>query len=272
MSAVTLDTHVDFPAVTDNGLNVATRAWFVVTVIGQWLFFYYIVAFYGRSTLQGNFELWNRNKFLFKGFVAGDRMGNLTFAAHVVLAAAMAFGGAMQLVPWIRTRAMAFHRWNGRVFLFTALGISVSGLYMVLIRRSNPSTLGSFATALDAFLILVFGVLALRTAMTRNITAHRRWALRTYIVANGQWFIRIGVMAWAVITHGWRINTFFLIWNFGSYLVPLAILELYFLARKNESIAGRRAMASVLVVVTLLSVVGTFGFGAFVITKILNRL
>jgi hypothetical protein len=272
MSTIALDTRVRFPAVTDNGLNVATRAWFVVTVIGQWLFFYYIVAFYGRSTLQGNFELWNRNKFLFKGFVAGDTIGNLAFAAHVLLAATMAFGGAMQLVPWIRARAMAFHRWNGRVFLVTAFGLSVSGLHMVLIRRSNPSTLGTIATALDALLILIFGSLALRTAMTRNIAAHRQWALRTYLVANGQWFIRIGVMAWAVITHGWRINTFFLIWNFGSYLVPLAILELYFIAKNNDSVAARRAVASLLLVVTLLSVVGTFGFTAFVFTKILNRL
>src|SRR5262245_49032807 len=97
-------------------LNTAARFWFAVTVVGQLLFVYYIVAFYGVSTVQGHFETWSKNKFLFKGYVPGDSAGNLAFAAHALLAAYMAFGGTLQLVPQIRKRAMTLHRWNGRIF------------------------------------------------------------------------------------------------------------------------------------------------------------
>jgi hypothetical protein len=33
---------------------------------------------------------------------------------------------------------------------------------------------------------------AWRTALARDFTAHRRWALRVYLVANGQWIVPIG--------------------------------------------------------------------------------
>ena len=94
----------------DTALKAAAGLWFLVAVIGQWAFLYFIVAFYGPSTLQGNFEAWSKNTFLFKGYIAGDTAGNLAFAAHVLLAAVIAFGGAIQLIPQIRTRAITVHR------------------------------------------------------------------------------------------------------------------------------------------------------------------
>lgn len=94
----------------------------MVAVIGQWAFLYYIVAFYGPSTFTGNFQAWTKNTFLRMSYVAGDTAGNLGCAAHALLAAVVAFGGAIQLIPQIRTRAISVHRWIGRVFLWTALG------------------------------------------------------------------------------------------------------------------------------------------------------
>src|SRR5216684_7524980 len=61
----------------DTALKAATGFWFLVAVIGQWAFLYYIVAFYGPSTLQEDFQAWSKNTFLFKGYVAGDTAGNL---------------------------------------------------------------------------------------------------------------------------------------------------------------------------------------------------
>ena len=54
----------------DTALKAAAGFWFLVAVIGQWAFLYYIVAFYGTSTLQGNFEAWSKNTFLLKRYVA----------------------------------------------------------------------------------------------------------------------------------------------------------------------------------------------------------
>jgi hypothetical protein len=71
----------------DSALKAAAGFWFLVAVVGQWAFLYFIVAFYGTATLQGNFQAWSKNTFLFKGYIAGDTVGNLFFAAHVLLAA-----------------------------------------------------------------------------------------------------------------------------------------------------------------------------------------
>ena len=249
----------------DTALQGAARLWFVTAVIGQWFFLYYLLAFYGPSTLTGNFQAWTRNRLLFKGYVAGDTAGNLAFAAHALLAAVIAFGGALQLVPQIRARALAFHRWNGRVFMTTALALSVSGLYMVWVRGANPSVVGKISTSLNAALILAFVALAWRAARRRDMSVHRRWALRLYLVANAQWFMRVGFMAWVLVHRalGAKVafgGPFLYFADFACYLLPLAVLELYLLAQDKGGPRGRIAVAGVLVVLTVLMTIGMFGF------------
>jgi len=256
------------PAAGTTALKAAVRFWFVVAVIGQWVFLYYILALYGPSTLQGNFQAWSRNTHLLKGFVPGDTSGNLAFAAHALLAAVIAFGGALQLIPQIRARAMWVHRWNGRLFLLTALGVSISGLYMVWVRGARMNLLNGVGVSLNAVLIMIFSVLAWRSALTRDVAAHRRWALRTYLVANGQWFVRVGFMAWMILNHG-HDGGFFRLWNFGCYLVPLAVLELYLRTQKSAGPRGRYVMAAGLVLLTLLMGVGIFGV-SMLYGKIMN--
>ena len=259
----------DLDSMADIALARAARLWFLMAVIGQWFFLYYLVAFYGSSTLTGNFQAWSRNRFLFKGYVAGDTAGNLAFAAHALLAAVIALGGALQIVPQIRARALAFHRWNGRVFLVTAVGLSLSGLYMVWVRGANPNFVGKVSTTLNAVLILVFAALAWRAARRRDLTVHRQWALRLYLVANAQWFIRVGVFAWVILNRGpvGMNKTFDGPFNyfadFACYLLPLAVLELYLRAKDGAGPGARFAMAGGLLVLTVLMSVGMFGFSMF---------
>jgi hypothetical protein len=263
MSTAVLTDRVEVdPAVGTAALEAAARFWVVVAVIGQWAFLYFILALYGSSTLQGNFQAWSRNKFLLKGYVAGDTAGNLAFAAHALLAAVIAFGGAIQLVPQIRARAIAVHRWNGRLFLLTAFGVSVSGLYMVWVRGARLSMPSAVGVSLNAVLIILFGALAWRAAVTRDVVAHRRWALRTYLVANGQWFIRVGMLAWMIVSRG-QDHGFYRFWNFGCYLVPLAVLELYLRAKQSAGPNGRYAIAALLIVLTVFMGVGIFGVTMF---------
>lgn len=260
--------HSELDSKADTALRGAARLWFVMAVIGQWFFLYYLLAFYGPSTLTGDFQAWTRNRLLFKGYVAGDTAGNLAFAAHALLAAVIAFGGALQIVPQIRARALAFHRWNGRVFMVTALGLSVSGLYMVWVRGGNPSVVGRISTSLNAVLILAFVALAWRAARRRETSVHRRWALRLYLVANAQWFMRVGFMAWVLVNRALGVKVgfggpFLYFADFACYLLPLAVLELYLLAQDKGGPRGRIAVAGVLVVLTVLMTVGMFGFSMF---------
>src|SRR5260370_42380174 len=129
----------------DTALKAAAGFWFLLAVIGQWAFLYYIVAFYGPSTFTGDFHAWTKNTFLRMSYVPGDTAGNLAFAAHALLAAVIAFGGAIQLIPQIRARSISVHRWNGRVFFATALGLSVSGLYMEWVRGDRENITSGLA-------------------------------------------------------------------------------------------------------------------------------
>jgi hypothetical protein len=201
---------------------------------------------------------------LIRGYAPGDTAGNLAFAAHVLLASAVTFCGLFQLVPQIRARAPAVHRWIGRAFLATAGLGAASGLYMTWVRGVTTNGFGTAGITLDAALILGFGALAWRAALRRDFVHHRKWAMRTLMAANGVFFIRVGFIAYAVIagvlTGGKpAIGPFFDVWSFGSYLVPLAGLELWFRARETAGAGGRRAAAAVIFLLTLLLGLGSIG-------------
>ena len=260
-------------SVAGKALKASGMFWFAVAMFGQWAFFYYIIAFYGTSVLSGDFEVWNRLSVLSgrATYVAGDTAGNLTFGAHALAAGIVAFGGALQLMPWIRSRFPTFHRWNGRLFLLTVTGLSLSGFYLVWVRGTSPDQpdhlFSSLSISLNGVLILTFAALALRAALARDFTAHPRWAMRLYLVSNAQWFLRVGLFAYFIVNMGLgnevEIGPFFTFWTVGCYLVPLAALQLYFLAKDQGGPLARFAMAGGLVMLTLVMGAGIFAFAMF---------
>jgi Predicted membrane protein (DUF2306) len=265
LNAATYPAQHPLGAAATRTLERAAAFWFLVAMIGQWMFVYYIAAFYSVPTLQGDFEAWKRNKMLPHGFVAGDTVGNLQFAAHVLLAGVMTLGGTLQLIPQIRAKLPALHRWTGRVFITTAILLSVGGLYMVWISARRNHLLGGLAISLDAALIIVFAVLAWRAAIARDFVAHRRWALRTFVVASGVWFMRVGYMAWLIVNQGpvgiteKSDGAFDLFWTFASFLLPLALLELYLYAKSSTGAALKFFASGVVVISAILMGIGIFG-------------
>jgi len=259
-------------------LDAAARLWFVTALIGQWAFLYYIVGFYDAATLRGDFALWNKNTHLLKGYVAGDTAGNLAFAFHVLLAAIVTFGGALQLISQSRARWHSLHRWNGRLFLLTAIGGAISGLFMIWVRGSRANFVAGLATSIDASLIVTFAVLAWRAARARLFTVHRRWALRTFIVASGVWFQRVGIFGWTTfdpVAVGMNKNFdgwFDLSWAFGCYLLPLAVLEVYLRVKDRGGPRSRCIMAVGILLLTAATAFGSYAAYMFVWRHALFRL
>lgn len=253
----------------DRALSWSAAFWLLIAVIGQWAFFYYIAAFYGANLLTGNFKAWAvLSKLGGTGYVAGDTAGNITFGAHAAAAGLIALGGALQLMPQVRNRWPTFHRWNGRMFLATVVGLSLSGFYLVWVRHSSPSMLNAVSTTVNGVLILSFAALAWRTAVARNIAVHRRWAMRLYLVSNAQWFLRIGLFAYFVISMAVGrkpsfSDPFLTFWVPGCYLVPLAVLEVYLRTKSGGGPVGRTALAGSLLVLTLAMGAGVFAFSMF---------
>ena len=251
----------------DPALRKAAGWWFFVTLLGQWVFLYRIVAQYGVATVSGHFEDWMRNNMLFRGYVPGDTIGNLAFAAHVMLAAVIVAGGALQLIPHIRERAIGFHRWNGRAFMLAAVVAAVAGLYMNWVRHANGGPVNSIGVSLNGVLILLCVAMAWRAVRAGDIDRHRRWALRAFVVVNGVLFKRLGSFGWSMLTFGAGLPQVDDFLEFGSYLLPLAVLELYLRATASRARNAQLATAIVLLVVTVYMGVGTVAFGMWVLRR-----
>lgn len=259
VSAPVLPKALSKKSFAESALRLSAQVWFLVAVAGQWIFLYYIVVFYGAAALQGG-EAGEG-----AGIIAGDTLGNLALGAHILLSVIIFVGGPLQLMPQVRNRFPKFHRLTGRAYLLSALVTSFAGLYLIWTRDIPGGLLMDIAISIDAFLIIAFGVLALRGALARNFSSHRRWALRLFMVVSAVWFFRIGFMFWMAINQGpvgIDLETFtgpavtFI--AFGQYLIPLAALEAYFFARDRKGASIKLATALGILVLTLAMAFGIF--------------
>lgn len=242
-------------------LRLAAAAWFAVAAAGQLIFVAYILLAYGLAALRGDFEAWNA--VLPKAYVPGATFSNLAVGLHLAFASLMITAGVLQLVPAVRRRWPGFHRWNGRLYLVAVIVMCSAGLAMFATREALGDPEQRVASVLNVLLILVFAVQALRHARARRIDVHRRWALRLFLATSAAWVFRIALMFWIVVNQGpagFDPETFrgpFLIFlAFAQYLLPLAVLELYFLARDRGGARLRYAMTGVLGALTLATATG----------------
>lgn len=244
-------------------LELSGKFWFIVATIGQWLFGIYVIAFYHTSAFAGDFEKWNR--VLPTGYVPGDWMGNLSVAIHVLLGGIITIGGPLQFVPIIRTRFKEFHKWLGRVFVATVIIIGLAGLVMVWVRGSVGDLFMHISISISAVYLITFAVLTIRNAMVKDFKLHRKMALRLFMIANGGWFFRIGLMAWIVVNSGpvgFNTETFSgpFLWALSafSYSFPIALilLELYFYAQEQKNQVLNISAAVIIFAATFLTAFG----------------
>lgn len=255
-------------------LHLGASAWFVAATLGQWAFVLFILVFFGGHTLDGNLAGLNDKPHV-TGYVPGDAFGNLQFIAHALMGGIVTFSGTWQLVPALRRRWPHIHRWNGRLFLGISLLGALSGLYLTWIRGSRLGTGSNVSITINGLLILVFATLAWRSALRRDFVRHRRHALRAFLLVNGVWFLRIGIMlAGLVLTPlGFKINyegAIFVAVSFASWVLPLAVLELYLRTERSQRAAPRYAMATTLGLLALVTLAGSAAAVAFMWLPVLR--
>jgi uncharacterized membrane protein/archaellum component FlaF (FlaF/FlaG flagellin family) len=261
MSTAVMTNRLELDSVAETALKAAARFWFAVTILGQLVFAFTVASFYALTALRGDYHKWNFTN----GYVPGFSMGNTAVVMHVASAVIIMLAGAVQLVPQVRNRFPVFHRWNGRIYMLTAVTLRVAGLYMTWIRGSVGDLSVHLASTLGAVLIWLCGGMALRYALARDFRTHRRWALRFFLVASGSWFFRIGFFLSFLIFKGpfgfdpvtFR-GPFLTFMSFAQYLIPLAVLEIYLRAQDRPGVMRRMATAGVLFVMTLVMVAGLF--------------
>ena len=243
--------------VAEKTLKAAAAFWFVVVVLGQLVFAFTVASFYGLSAVRGHWQQWNKT--MTHGYAPEHPVGNLVVSIHLASAVIILLSGAMQLIPQIRRHAPRFHRWNGRVYMVTAFTVSLAGLYMIWFRGTVGDISQHLGQSLDAVLIMVCAVVALRYALVRDFRSHRRWALRLFMVVSASLFIRAGIFFSFLVNNGpFGFNAatfsgpFLTFMSFGQYLVPLAVLEIYLRIQGRAGAAGRFAMAAGLLVLTVM--------------------
>lgn len=243
-------------------LSGSAKVWFLFAVAGQLIFVFHILHFYGGATIKGDLAVWN--EILYHGIITGDTMGNVALGIHLLLAAIITLGGPIQLTPWVQTHMRRFHRWNGRVYVVTAIVISLSGLYMIFGRGAVGGPVMGAGNTLNALMIMVCAVMTMYFAMMGKLDVHRHWALRLYLVVSGVWFFRVGFGLWILIHQGAPGHSdtfdgpFDIFLAFGHTLIPVALLQLYFWVKEKGGPASRKAMTLGLVVLTALMAGGIF--------------
>jgi tetratricopeptide (TPR) repeat protein len=266
MSTAVMTHRLELNSAADSALKAAARFWFVVVLIGQFVFAFSIASFYSLTAFRGGLQSWNTR--LPNGYVAGDTLGNSALIGHILFAAVISFAGALQLIPRLRNSFPAFHRWNGLLYLLAAFTQGISGLYLVSSGRKVVGDLSQHVGLwISAALMILCAAMALRYALLRDFKTHRKWAFRLFLVASGSWFFRVGLFLSFLIFNGpfgFDPNTFtgpFLTsLTFAEFLLPLAVLEIYFQAQERPGVLRRAATAFILVVLALGIGAGSFAF------------
>ncbi len=240
----------------ERALRAAAGFWFTVAFVGQVIFASSTALFYSMTALRGDVVVWNKH--LSHGYTAGDPIGNAALIIHIASAVLIIFSGTIQFVPAIRRHAPVFHRWNGRVYIFTAFSLAVAGLYLLISRGNATTPLQKLSTCILAVLVMLCASMALRYALKREIATHRRWAWRLYVLMSSALFIRSGITLAAMIAAGTgafdltvlkgSVLTFM---TFAQYVVPLGVLELYFWTQRRGGHVARLVMAVGLVAISL---------------------
>lgn len=264
MSEAVVTRTWDAKAAAGSALQTSAVVWFIPVLIGQWVFAYHVAATYLGPALGGDFTAWTDR--LFVGLVAGDLAGNAALAAHLVIAFVITIGGTLQLIPQIRSYAPAFHRWNGRIYIGIAFVTSLAALYMIWTRDTFGPDILEIVVSINGVLIVIFAAITLRYAMARKIDVHQRWALRTFMVVSGVWFLRVIYAFLALAIPGptpgvtddmsGPVN---IVVGFASYLLPLAMLELYFFAKRSPSAFAKFATATIILAAAVATGIGVYG-------------
>jgi hypothetical protein len=245
-------------------LRRSVVAWAVVALAGQLVFAAYVLVFYGGAVLAGDPARWNQ--VLPRGWQAGALLDNAVLAAHLLFTVIIVLGGLVQLLPVVRRRVPALHRWSGRLYLLAAAVLALGGLHLVWIRGGAAGDVSQhLAITANALIILAAAAMAWRAVRAGRVAEHRRWALRLFVAVAGVWFFRVFLMAWLGVFQapvGFDPKTFSgpfltaLAW--GVYaLLPLPLLEAVLRAQRPGTAAALQwAVAALLLAVTLLMAFG----------------
>jgi hypothetical protein len=159
-------------------------------------------------------------------------IANLFIFSHMATGAAITALVPLQLVPSLRLRLPALHRWSGRLIILAAVVTAVGGLVYIPLRGTIGGVPMNIGFSLYGVLVLITSLQTIRYARARRIADHNAWALRFFWLALGSWFYRVHYGLWYLATDGLWSNPQFtggfdLVQSFAFFLPYLIGIEVY---------------------------------------------
>lgn len=250
----------------DSLLNYSVKSWVGIALLGQWMFAIYIFGVYAMPSLLGQPDI-TLSVSPATGTEKADGFDLVIFFAHIVPAILMALSGLLQFFPSIRKRFPQFHRYNGRLFFVLGLSGAFSGLYLSWGVGLRLSDIGAMGVTLNGILIPIAIYFAWRTAVKKQFSLHQRFAVHSFLLVNGVWTFRLYLMAWFILNQGANGNNRTLdgpadiALSFACYLLPMAIAELVFWAKRTPSSLVKRVITVITASGALLTLIGVGAAG-----------
>lgn len=147
----------------------------------------------------------------------------LSLAAHILFGPLALLLAPFQLWQGLRQRQPGLHRWLGRLYGLSILGGGLASLTLL------PGFEGSLFAALGfgTLAVLWIGITlwGIGRARAGDIAAHRRWMQRSVALTFAAVTLRL-IMA-PLMAAGWSLTETYDITAWGSWLINLAVLEIW---------------------------------------------
>ena len=250
-------------AFATKALQWIIKCWFILFFAGQVIFASYIFLLYWRPALFGNLERWNT--VVPHLYIKGANLRNTVFGLHVLIAALVSLAGPLQLTPALRRYLPRFHRICGRFYVFFAFAIGIDGLLLIWRKGATGGTIDHFIISINAIIILMCAYYTLRYAVKRELTIHKRWAIRLVLGMSGVWFFRVFLMFWLMINHGpvgfdpdTFTGPFLILLGIGVYIFPQVMAWYYFKTMKAATAGPKWVFFTAMLLITLAMATGLF--------------
>ncbi len=205
-------------------LLVAT-VWTSATLFGL-----YILAFYFVALLEGNTAQWNE---VLPGlYDTRTQSATLGIGIHFAMGGIILILGCIQLIPQVRDRYPALHRWLGRVYVVASILTAIGGLVFILVKGTIGGLVMNIGFAGYGILTFIAAIQTIRHARADRMEQHRAWAIRLFALAIGSWLYRMDYGFWFLLTdglgHGKAFNgPFDYFMDFFFYLPNLLVAEIF---------------------------------------------
>jgi uncharacterized membrane protein len=159
----------------------------------------------------------------------------LPVIVHVVSVTLYCILGAWQFAPNFRKRHLQLHRTMGRILLVAGLLSGLSGLWMTVLYPLFPNLQGIIlytARMVVGVAMVVALVLAWKTIVNGNVSAHKAWMIRAYAYGQGAGTQVLVFIPWGMafgtpdsltrdvlMTLAWVINAVFAEWLIRRQLI-----------------------------------------------------